>query len=1617
MTKLITGLFFCSCAMATTYQPGASPFTASSRNDGGSFATFGGHANSAIFLSADGGIRWNGNHSNFDVTFFDNSGNAQYCLYQDGVLFGTCATAAGSGSGFTTTSGQWTGASGTHLYEMVPINTFQNAGQNALAEIILTGGTGLGSQPAVRKGVGACGDSITVYVSSGITDARQGDFWQATRATGPTAWDQRYGATGAPVTGVLGPVCPGQMTLPGGSLNLVWLNGGANDFVTMVEPIGLPGPGCTTGTFQCDYYNMIGGTWTANATATVVLARGILPNSYGTYPASNPQTAVGNGYIQNVVSSWNTNNPSKPCVYINPDTWFSYATGPQMSDHLHPTVAAYAMVANREIPIEYGYLNGSSYTVTGPSTGTVGVASTFTLTIQGGATGTGMEVITPSDSGNGGVFTPSSVTIANGFTSATFTYSAASSGAKTISVTNNQTGWTNPANLTFTASSGTVGQSIVLSGSAQSSALTDPNTANNQDWRVEAQLHDYTAPAGEVYIASLNGIGFDFQSETSGNIRLTDKRDATTQCEFSMAGYTNALIRLQRFHATPLGTLGIGQYTCEIWNWDGTMYQQILHEITALNSWGAADGKIGDSGNTSGTADLGFLRIFLTTVAIGGRPPTTADGSPYTEWKFNGDTTDSSGNGHDITMSSPSFVTTPNRVAVSHPQSYATPWWTQYLPCRSGTPCVLEGATSYSLADASSAVSYLWQCRCATTDVPPVFIVPGGERTSQPPVIFPRFGQTTMQLTVTDVNDTTSAATFDYGSISTDSNNAVVTSNETASNVLFGSFVKFGSSQFPYNDWGHRRSSETYGAQYGCPHQFCPDWNIAATGTATMSYGGNTATGTGTAFKAAFCAGGTTGSNVNYFVIWYPDPTIPGRIGRNYFDVTACADDTHITLAENYTGPGGTLNCGAGCNYAISLAGRLGGAVAGSGGWNYYDAGLAHYNLWLRTGLNKYRDFARQILDIMYTHPAIDQGQHGLAVSPKTVPDGVSWARIALDPPSDPSPYLLWARNWCTLTGARFGNGGILGDPREEGYADLYCAYSAAMDPDTSPSGYRDQGKQVLRDAYTNMWAGSIQTAGEMLEPGYGHCGLATPSDNCDNSGGLVMNLVHGTAAVTLHSQGSQTSIPSTYCGFLTTDTGTISVTANSNVITGSGTSFSGSIIGHLPVVNVFGLRGGVYYKEVMIVSSIDSATLIHTVDTWHGDTGSGLSYQLLSSGPWPGGGIPEFSIMEFQLTNSTGAVQDGLYSAGTLTLTNGSTAVVGSGTSWQAYQANAGSFFRVGATVIPIAAFVDSTHLTLASPYSGSTASGVAYILNAKVTDANGYQCTVTSPTTLTLDMPWQGLSGFYTAIGQNNVDFGIQPFFEGILGTAFHAGQVAMSGSDAANQESLLAATAAWAATVGFDNNDRSDDTYALYYGRVFPNCEPIFTKLYGCGSLYSDGAQDYAAEIAQTAGSLYAVSPTTPNQTLNDHIYGSIFSNPKFGATPFTGPEFSITDSEIQCNEPPGGCSFPKFLGFLHGVTGAAAWPAMRNGLAGQTNFGVQNAAPITANIGFSLPAGATHISIEVVTPANVSTSTTCTTSPCAVSVDSRQGDHTYQITYLSGGGATIAKSRFENLVISN
>lgn len=179
----------------------------------------------------------------------------------------------------------------------------------------------------------------------------------------------------------------------------------------------------------------------------------------------------------------------------------------------------------------------TAVTMSGPTSGYVSAASTnFSIGANGVITGT--VTVTPSDGGAGGTFTPSSVAINSGSPTATFTYTPASTGAKTISVTNNGS-LSNPSNISYTSNSNLPGKptSVVASaGSGAASVTFTPGDTGGATvtYTVTASPGgaSNTGSASPITVSGLtNGVAYTFTvspANVNGTGTLSDPSNSVT---------------------------------------------------------------------------------------------------------------------------------------------------------------------------------------------------------------------------------------------------------------------------------------------------------------------------------------------------------------------------------------------------------------------------------------------------------------------------------------------------------------------------------------------------------------------------------------------------------------------------------------------------------------------------------------------------------------------------------------------------------------------------------------------------------------------------------------------------------------------------------------------------------------------------------------------------------------------------------------------------------------------------------------------------------------------------------------------------------------------------------
>jgi hypothetical protein len=284
----------------------------------------------------------------------------------------------------------------------------------------------------------------------------------------------------------------------------------------------------------------------------------------------------------------------------------------------------------------------------------------------------------------------------------------------------------------------------------------------------------------------------------------------------------------------------------------------------------------------------------------------------------------------------------------------------------------------------------------------------------------------------------------------------------------------------------------------------------------------------------------------------------------------------------------------------------------------------------------------------------------------------------------------------------------------------------------------------------------------------------------------------------------------------------------------------------------------------------------------------------------------------------------------------------------------------------------------------------------------------TFVDATHLLLDQPYQGTAGVHgwaLARGAAMVGWGARPGFMGLLAAAFDLAGKAIADTDPAN--SSLARgygvqAARWIRTNGYWPLEKG-----MYTGAGGINCAaPIADGNTACtGGNTAGQARALSAAALRGIMAAYGYTRDSALRDLADTLYNAMFA--KTGTCP-AGSQACAPDGkyvqgldeggEMMTAEPPAGNAwFGKFFGFDN----LAAWPAYRAG-------GLQASNPQTGYIAFNLDGvrGATKVRVMVTAPSGKTTELECSSSPCAVTLDGKQGKHLIRTRYLSDAGAVLA-----------
>jgi hypothetical protein len=282
-----------------------------------------------------------------------------------------------------------------------------------------------------------------------------------------------------------------------------------------------------------------------------------------------------------------------------------------------------------------------------------------------------------------------------------------------------------------------------------------------------------------------------------------------------------------------------------------------------------------------------------------------------------------------------------------------------------------------------------------------------------------------------------------------------------------------------------------------------------------------------------------------------------------------------------------------------------------------------------------------------------------------------------------------------------------------------------------------------------------------------------------------------------------------------------------------------------------------------------------------------------------------------------------------------------------------------------------------------------------------NWYWCTVAGGNTLILDKPYTGDTSngnvYRRPTWQNLTGRGSQPFMEGIAGWALNYAALALDGFDnttAANYRTAMNNVVDWIWTYG-----RSPATKGLFYGVEFSNCTNLAVlPVYNCAQDVSASSNEraYQPETNAAFAQKYLNTNNSVDLTRGDEYYTDQFARSGY-ASPFPGDGYFAELIDPCCstyNE--------KAYGQTFGVGQGHQWPGARLGGVSPPSL-----AAVPVNIDLA-GAGAASAQVVVTQPNSAQQKYSCSTSPCTVQVDQRQGAHWAQVQYLSASGAVISSA---------
>ncbi|MBV9296859.1 MAG: hypothetical protein JO145_14905 [Acidobacteriaceae bacterium] len=631
-------------------------------------------------------------------------------------------------------------------------------------------------------------------------------------------------------------------------------------------------------------------------------------------------------------------------------------------------------------------------------------------------------------------------------------------------------------------------QALVVVNGSNATVPTRPNTPlynASTNFRFVLRVHNCTNQ-GWIMGGDMLG-GFSINTDCN-SINFTSGSDGSTAAGATFpSGSSDVVAQVQRING--------GQQLCvEVWRTNTGAYNVGCTnpsspggavDLHQANFW------LGGGYTNTTDIDIDYVRWFSTVVPLG-TIPSANPGGDMADWELDGDGTDSSGQGLNLTLpNGATFVTTSlYGPIVAFPSASncfinntSSPWFCVYSIGNPGaTPL---NTTAYS-PNQGDTLTYSWN----QVDGPVTGTITNNAASHTTVTNLTTFGQYDFQLTATDTEGEHSSGTITLGmvKVGSSSNNCLVSDVPSNLQYLIGPLTPWGSScdPWPWYDVAEIANANVLMSEFRIP----PSASRAANpGTITVNAGVNppTITGTGTHFTTDCSATVTLPSgspsaapNCNNIEIWIWWNAEGGTGNGRHAVQISVQDDTHATITSEYyyaaPAPYSGLQYSyvdyndVGVPFAIAQNG-----VGGSYNWNYYDNVIAFYRLYYRTGLTAYLTYARTLADAWWVY-ALDHGYNQAPSFPRLLGLPGMMARAIEGG---------FTSRWAGIENkVQQGPQGVQNPPntedvRESGYSESYLALLTVLDPNitgnpTNQSNYCG----TLANSVNTFWANAFSQGG-----------------------------------------------------------------------------------------------------------------------------------------------------------------------------------------------------------------------------------------------------------------------------------------------------------------------------------------------------------------------------------------------------------------------------------------------------------------------------------------------------------------------------------------------------------